>query len=66
MPEYEIRILDNNMGPNFEKKESYADDAAATIAACDLAAGRPVEVWKDSVCILRASQNVPRGSERAA
>ncbi len=66
MVEYKIRILNRDMSPNCERKEAYVDDATATAAACDLAAGRPVKVWRNRICILREPPKVPSTDDQVA
>jgi hypothetical protein len=65
MQQYEIRVMNDAMKPTFSVNNGYASDDAAVIFAKNCAGDRAVEVWRDDLCIYRAS---PSGSqaERAA
>ena len=66
MPEYEIRVLnDDRYSTAMIREETQLDDEAAISAAARLADGAPFEVWRDLDCIygLASARPLSHGVE---
>ena len=69
MPDYEIRVLNDDRYSAAKIREcTLADDDAAVLAAERFAEGAPFEVWRDLHCVygLASARSLSHGALRIA
>ena len=69
MPDYEIRVLnDDRYSAAKIHERTLMDDEAAIAAAARLADGAPFEIWRDLDCVygLASPRPLSHGGQRAA